>query len=537
MKNRIIKYTLLAVILVGVSCKDESLDPFRLNEIQKGSFLALRGDAFDELNDTGCPGGFFFNAIQPDDAFTFEAEFLSEDPTALANVEVFAKAGTTRVKLKEVSGSNFTVPSGGRFARGTISVTLTEVLTALNISDPSTLDQFDLLIENDLTLKDGTKIPSSSIVNSGLFESAIFFPAMSLNYCVNDIEDFRPIATTSQRGQFIKNGTTVTRPVWPLKEGAKDTLNIVFDQDIKDVPTISLEPNIGTLGTLTRVKDSKSSFFLPYTAPAGYTGNVDVTISGATADGEGALDGLEQEEKVASIAVDNLAPQSIQVTTGTRVGKGGSVAMTFRFNERMRVAPKVSFNVAATQIDDVTDQATTLSSDGLSATFTYDFKDSDNNALHGSVPVTVTGGSDVAGNLFGSAAGTLTIDIAAPPSPVAVLDGTQFDWGTQIKWTITQSTSGSNPGGAVTGTVYFVVLDDGEPAPTGFVTGDVPGFTLATDVTARQAGTVSITATTGTTGSIFTNFSPNGDLDVYFVFVGSTGNISPISAPLSVTMQ
>ena len=40
-----------------------------------------------------------------------------------------------------------------------------------------------------------------------------------------------------------------------------------------------------------------------------------------------------------------------------------------------------------------------------------------------------------------------------------------------------------------------------------------------------------------TTDPVFADFPENGDFDVYFYFTSSTGNISPNSAKLDVTMN
>ena len=54
----------------------------------------------------------------------------------------------------------------------------------------------------------------------------------------------------------------------------------------------------------------------------------------------------------------------------------------------------------------------------------------------------------------------LLIDVAAPPAPTA---SGPVDFGTLVRWTVMQ---GSTLGGSATGTMRYIVLPDGAPAPT-----------------------------------------------------------------------
>ncbi len=564
----------MAVLIgTGFSCADEALDPLQFERVKKGTLLALRGGQLDAVYFDGAPYGarFFPNNITGEETFEYDAEFLSADGSSLESVEIYVikrtKSGptsvtTSRVLLTTIQGSSFQTTEDYRGPWTPVSLDLSDILTAIDV-DLNSEDEvdafFDLYgetgvqMESDLNLKDGSQVLASSLVAGGLVESDQFYPAQKLTYGVEDIEDARPVATLSQRGQVsIVAGKTV-RPILPLKSGVRDTLNIVFDQSIATPPTVSITPaNAGTVGAIVPVAGKDNSFYVPFVAGAGYTGNVVFNISGATSDEEGALNGLVQSSVtsgISGIAVDNLPPQNTSFTTGTRLGKGQSATITLRFNEALGTAPTITVDPATTGIDGVTNVKPTLSADGLTATYSYEYKDLNGDATHGNAVVSVAGGKDLAGNDLGAVADrTLTVDIGAAQAPIISLDGAQYDWGTQIKWVVTYATGPSNPNGSTTGTIYYVAQQSGKPAPTGFVGGDVPQFIMAEDpdsdetpkdkVAARQTGTISITsASPGTTGLVYSTFTPNGTLDVYAVFLSSSGVISAISTPTTVTMQ
>ncbi len=178
------KFTIPAFCLMAVACTDESLDPVRFNDLEKGSILALRGEAFEKLNETGCSNVFNKNNITGNEVFSFDADFLSENPSSLQEVRVYGRIRTgARVELKTVTASAFTIPDGERYPRGNVSIPLSEILSKLNVTNPENLGLFDIVIESDIYLTDGSVVGAASIVNSGLFESGIFYPAQRLNYC------------------------------------------------------------------------------------------------------------------------------------------------------------------------------------------------------------------------------------------------------------------------------------------------------------------------------------------------------------------
>jgi len=384
---------------------------------------------------------------------------------------------------------------------------------------------------------------AADLVAAGLYESDQFYPSQFMTYGVEDIDDARPVATTSLRGQVSTVSGKIVRTVLPLKDGARDTINIVFDQKITTPPTVTANPpTAGAVGTVTTVGTTGKSFYVAFLANASYTGDVVFTIKDATSGEAAPLAGLVQTTKTQSIAVDNLAPQKISFTTGV-IGKGQSATITLKFNEALGKAPKISVAPGTTGIDGVTGVNTTLSADGLTATYVYEYKDLDGNATHGNAVVTVDNtaankATDRAGNAIADIAGpddNLVIDLGPATAPTVTLDGAQYDWGTQIKWALSSAASPA-AGGAKSGSIYYVAQTAGDAPPTGFVGGDVPAFILATGVTAKQTGSVAV-GSSGNSGSVFSAFTPNGTLDVYVVHLSSTGVISAISAKTVVTMN
>ncbi len=190
---------LLFILLAGLfiaSCEDPEKDPLQFDKIKKGSLLALRGQAFDNLFDEAFLGGVDIVSKTADvskETFEFEADFLSEDQGSISSVDVFAKykSSGTRSKVATIPGSAFVAPTGAVYKRGKITIPLTEILkaTGKNFADLPATD-FDngvisnFIIESDINLADGTLVPSSAIVNSSLYESAQFYPAHSLSYYI-----------------------------------------------------------------------------------------------------------------------------------------------------------------------------------------------------------------------------------------------------------------------------------------------------------------------------------------------------------------
>jgi hypothetical protein len=180
---------ILSVVSIGfASCTDDSKDPILFSQVKNGSLLAVRGEAWDSLNTIGFADMFSVSSATMD-VFKFDADFISDNINNLAKVTVYAKFKTgARVKVAEVDGAKFVVPTGGKYPRGNVSIPLQTILTAIGKTradfNPANFDS--ITIESDLDLKDGSKVLASSVVNSSLFESAHFYPAQSLSYLAGE---------------------------------------------------------------------------------------------------------------------------------------------------------------------------------------------------------------------------------------------------------------------------------------------------------------------------------------------------------------
>jgi hypothetical protein len=186
MKNNLLIFIVGVVVLMS-ACTDPELDPIRIQDLTKGSIIALRGSAVDNLNDASFKGSvdrFSIAGGAAGENFEFDADFLSDDITSLQSVTVFARATQTgtRAQVFTLDGGAFAAVDGSNYPRGSFSIPLSTILTAIgkNIGDFAVNDY--IFIECDLTLKDGTSIPASAVVNSSLYESATFYPAHNLRY-------------------------------------------------------------------------------------------------------------------------------------------------------------------------------------------------------------------------------------------------------------------------------------------------------------------------------------------------------------------
>jgi hypothetical protein len=371
---------------------------------------------------------------------------------------------------------------------------------------------------------------------------------------------FNPSITFSQRGQV---GAVVSgvrqRPVIALKDGVKDTINIVFNRPIKTPPTVALSAATSTWATLsapvaytTDDGIASNSFYVVVTATGVGTGNASVTVSGAVSD----LDRpqVTGSTTVRAIAIDNTAPQGVRAWSTSRIGRGQSSTLTVTFNEALSTATKdsVYVSISGQGIDPVVKRRLTLASTGLSGTFLYIYKDSSTptDVTSGGLTITYEGGKDVAGNALNVstiAAGGLSTDVSAlDPATLAVTVATpnaptltlplDFDQKTQLKWSY-----GVTGPGSTTGTLYYLILQAGTALPTTFQrTLDVQGVKVYNgyDLTGIASaniiaqGTAGIPVSSGSTGTVFTAFTANGTYDVYAYWVTNTGNISPMSGNL-----
>ena len=207
-------------------------------------------------------------------------------------------------------------------------------------------------------------------------------------------------------------------------------------------------------------------------------------------------------------------------------------------------------------------------------TYLYVWADSDNptNSTHGDLTVTISGGEDGAGNTHATINTTILNDVAVPPAPTVVLDAVKHDFGDLVKWDVTQAPAGV-PAGSNSGEVFYLILPQGDPAPTqrtkqvlGVTVND--GFYAAYDaattyglgdrarvgddiweskIASNTGNTVEegdnwtkLSLTFGETSigtGVFEDFTQNGNFEVYFYFVSNTGNVSANSGALSVTMN
>jgi hypothetical protein len=577
MKIILNKLTVILLLAFAVACVDESKDPIKFNKVTKGTYLALRGTAQDNLDNTGCTNSFYRDNISGTEVFSFDADYLSIDQESLKEVQVFAaipekKGLYPRTLVATVPGSAFKLVDGTTTKRGNVSVTLDAILVALKIKGKAhpldTMATQALKITCDLVLMDGSKIVASAIINGNLFESVIFNPAMNLAYCANVQADFVPVATTSLLGTWSVNATTkkVVHSVLPLKDGKKDTLYIKYDNDIIATPVVTFDPasagtgsalvkafEVDKNGFYTKVID-KSAFYLIYTANGGFTGPVTATVTGATAKVGGVI--LTQDPKEQIINVDNTVPQIVANVGDFRIGKGQFITLKVSYNEKMskKSADAIKATISGQGLETITDSPLTIASDGLSASLIYIYKLASPTvpATHGDLAVSFTGGKDEAGNAAPAPTGTITVDVNTPPAPTLALAG-DYNQGTLIKWSANETRSSvNNPNGDQTGKVYFIAITSGEPGPTavsfdldGIATWVMPDDPASTDnpkskVPIKQSGIVNITNSNGNSANpTYTPFTAKGTLDVYAVFLGNTGNVSaiPVAPQLTVVMN
>jgi len=191
---------ILALFAIIVSCTDDSLDPLQFKKVSKGTLLALRGDFLQAIYFDDEPGASFVPLISDGtDVFSFDAEFLSDNPSALESIDVYAEDSVgVRTLLKNYPASAFTTGENGRPVIK-VSFTLAEILPKIGIPATFPLSQgvVDALlgdnpllgsyaaginIVTDINLTDGTKVLADDMVASGLYQSNQFYPAMRLPF-------------------------------------------------------------------------------------------------------------------------------------------------------------------------------------------------------------------------------------------------------------------------------------------------------------------------------------------------------------------
>lgn len=134
MKNLII--LLFGAVLFAAACTDAEKDPLQFEKITKGSLISLRGDAVNNLNDLSFVGAVDSFSVSGDNSsnnFEFQADYIAEDPTTLAEVQVYAKSSESgaRQRVGVLAGSAFIDVDGSKYPRGTFSFSMTSILAAL----------------------------------------------------------------------------------------------------------------------------------------------------------------------------------------------------------------------------------------------------------------------------------------------------------------------------------------------------------------------------------------------------------------------
>jgi hypothetical protein len=227
----------MLVFAVGVfSCEDSSLDPLQMDNVKKGTILALRGQQLTNLYSLGIPGAEFFpRIINGTEKFEFEAEYLAQDVSTLESFDIYVikRVGSTteRVFLTNISGSAFQQTDDYLRPSVSVSLNLTDILDAIGLSDyedPAVVNEllttykFGINLESDLNLTDGTKVLAADIVDVGLFASNQFYPAQKLTYSVTD---FCPYEANWQ-------GTYTANEIYAA--GVYGPYNVTFTQDPGD---------------------------------------------------------------------------------------------------------------------------------------------------------------------------------------------------------------------------------------------------------------------------------------------------------------
>lgn len=297
------------------SCKDDSLDPLQVNKIQKGKLLALRGTQLQNIYFIGKPGAEFFPRIATAaDRFSFDAEYLAEDPNTLESIDVFVlKANGTatpdKVLLVNVPFSSFKKDATYPNPWVSVSVTLPDVLSKLGLSNTFPLSsgtvttllttyKFGINIWTDLKLKDGTIASADKVVASGLFQSNQFYPAQKLVYSVTDYCTYTP---SFWAGGYDSNEIDASGVYGPY------TNNFVQDPSNPNKFTMDNFYDIGRTAFIifvpsTNPSDQKVSF------PAQPIGTTREILAGSTGTYDQCLGIININLELRTISSGNVAP-------------------------------------------------------------------------------------------------------------------------------------------------------------------------------------------------------------------------------------
>lgn len=363
-----------------------------------------------------------------------------------------------------------------------------------------------------------------------------------LTWTVVDPADSKPKATLTLKSKLN------------LKEGSKDTVFIAFNKAVVNAPTLGLAATngagaTGSISAPALYKTSKTQYFAIYTAGAGYTGGVRVTASGSAISGSAPLGGLTMDPSSVTVNVDNTAPEGIG-NSKINLGKGGSATIVVNFNEPMSnsklLGDSIYVSVSGQGMDAFDDQLMTIAADGKSASILYFYKDSNGDAFAGPLTITVTGGLDVAGNpLTIVSQPQVSVDLFIPTAVTVTLSGT-YDFGSQIKLASATITNA----GSTSGTIYWIAIDKDATAPDQNYNpptanrGDAPaagalfdGFDTRGEAAGFIKASGSFSAFGASAGPRYIDFAPNGEYDLYFYVVTSTGNVGEVTVtPLQVNM-
>jgi hypothetical protein len=236
MKKILYSFIIMALAVGVFSCEDTSTDPLQMNNVKKGTVLALRGQQLTNIYSLGIPGAEFFpRIIDGTEKFEFEAEYLAEDVSTLESFDIFVLKNVggafERVLLTNVPGSAFTQTADYLRPSVAVSLNLTDILDALGLSDyedPAVVNtllttyKFGVNLECDLNLTDGSQVLAADIVAAGLFASNQFYPAQKLTYSVTD---FCPYEAT-WAGTYTANEIYASSVYGPY--------NVTFTQDPGD---------------------------------------------------------------------------------------------------------------------------------------------------------------------------------------------------------------------------------------------------------------------------------------------------------------
>lgn len=251
MRKLISSLLLLTGIALVISCADESLDPLNMTSVKKGTILALRGTALNNIYVKGVPMAELFPKIATGaEVFNFDAEFLSEDPASLASLDIYVikrnGAAREKVLLRNVAFSEFKTTADYPKPWVSVSMKITDILPKLGlpatfpmaastITTLLTTYSFGIQLEVDLNLVDGTKVLAADLVAAGLYQSNQFYPAQKLTYAMTDYCSY---VESFWAGNYnsTENRTTVYGPyqVSLSSSGTANRFNITNFYDCAD---------------------------------------------------------------------------------------------------------------------------------------------------------------------------------------------------------------------------------------------------------------------------------------------------------------